>query len=184
MSLSDTIVDRCYSEFREIEEILKQNGDLSLYVVMSENSRKNLILVAASFFENQLQKIVREFVSEVSNSNELILGLVHSKAIDRQYHTWFDWEKSNANKFFSLFGKNFKDFVNDRMKDGQVDDVSIKAFLEIGQIRNYLVHNNFGEFRTEKTMEEVYEQYLTALKFVEIIPNLFKIFQKEMHNNE
>ena len=47
---------------------------------------------------------------------------------------------------------------------------SIKAFLEIGNVRNQLVHQNFASFSLEKTAAEIYALYKCALYFVDLIP--------------
>ena len=46
---------------------------------------------------------------------------------------------------------------------------SIRAFLEIGNARNELAHGNYALYPLEKTIEEIYASYKTALHFVESI---------------
>ena len=43
---------------------------------------------------------------------------------------------------------------------------SIKAFMDLGQERNRLVHQDYGTFYMEKTSEEIFDMYREALKFV------------------
>jgi hypothetical protein len=95
------------------------------------------------------------------------MSIIKQKAISRQYHTNFDWDKSNANKFFTLFGTEFKAKMNNQIKENAELDKSIKAFLEIGNERNKMVHQNFAEITIEKTAEEIYKLYQTSLLFVE-----------------
>lgn len=52
---------------------------------------------------------------------------------------------------------------------GELDD-AIKAFLEIGQLRNQLAHQNFAVFAMENTSEEIYLLYQSAGRFVEQFP--------------
>jgi hypothetical protein len=47
---------------------------------------------------------------------------------------------------------------------------SIKSFMEIGSSRNRLVHQDYGSFTLEKTSDEVYASYNSALRFVESVP--------------
>ena len=49
-------------------------------------------------------------------------------------------------------------------------DEAIRAFLELGQMRNELVHENFATFALEKTSEEIYALYSKAVPFVEAFP--------------
>lgn len=50
--------------------------------------------------------------------------------------------------------------------DNKLDE-SIKAFLEIGNERNKMVHQNFAEIIIDKTAEEIYKLYQTALYFID-----------------
>lgn len=57
------------------------------------------------------------------------------------------------------------------VKDDPQLQSSIRAFLELGNLRNQLVHENFAVFPLEKTSGEIYQLYQVALFFVEIFPN-------------
>jgi len=46
---------------------------------------------------------------------------------------------------------------------------SIRAFLEVGQQRNRLAHQNFASFALEKTSDEIFALYKQALPFVDRI---------------
>ena len=45
---------------------------------------------------------------------------------------------------------------------------SIKDFMEVGRDRNRLIHQDFATFPLEKTTDEIYQQYKSALVFVEL----------------
>ena len=52
---------------------------------------------------------------------------------------------------------------------------AIVSFLELGNERNRLVHQDYATFQMEKTLEkEVYELYRQALTFVESLPTAMK----------
>ena len=96
-------VDRMHVEFRDILSLVEGKGEISLLNALSDNFRKSLLLCAASYFERRLTEDVMEFVREKSHPTDLISALVRSKAISRQYHTWFDWEKiMPTNSFLCL----------------------------------------------------------------------------------
>jgi RiboL-PSP-HEPN len=95
---------------------------------------------------------------------------VKNKALARQYHTFFNWDARNANSFFGLFGGDFKDFMTAKVEDDSTLEAGIKAFLQLGDSRNELVHENFATFALDKTAEEIYELYKKALRFVEVFP--------------
>ena len=97
-------------------------------------------------------------------------NFVRNKAIARQYHTWFEWTEKNANKFFALFGSEFKSAMSGRIKDSEELRLSVQSFLEVGNERNRLVHQDYATFQMEKTLDEIYALYKGALKFVEMLP--------------
>lgn len=106
-----TVVDTLFLEFSDILKILDANEEISLRNTLESNFKKTLLLSAASFFEAALTQHVAEFCAAISRNNLMLCHLVRSKAIERQYHTWFDWNASNANRFFSLFGDGCKSYA-------------------------------------------------------------------------
>lgn len=143
--------------------------------------KKVIVLSAASYFEHTIQDLLVEFVIKKTNNNIPALNFFKKKAIGMQYHTYFSWgEKNradkpgrNANSFFSLFGEDFKKQAEDRTKQSQDLNVAMKAFLEIGHLRNILVHSNFAAFNFDnKTTEEVVSLYQSGLSFVTFIEEL------------
>jgi HEPN superfamily RiboL-PSP-like protein len=164
--LGQTPVDRLYNESTSVINALG-NSEPSLVVAAGDNFRKVLVLAAASYFEHRVSTCVLDFVRERSNDNGLVVGFVKNKAISRQYHTWFQWERPNANQFFGFFGRNFKQMMDDRVNASDDLRDSIRAFLEIGNERNKLVHQDFGSFALEKTLDEIYALYQKALLFVD-----------------
>jgi len=103
----------------------------------------------------------------------LLREFVRNKAIARQYHTLFQWNAKNANSFFGLFGDDFKVRMKQRVAADTDLDEAIRAFLELGEQRNRLVHQDYATFSLEKTSEEIFELYRTASRFVEELPELF-----------
>jgi hypothetical protein len=112
-----------------------------------------------------------EFVRDRSSGSMFVQNFVRNKAIARQYHNWFGWEENNANKFFALFGSEFRSQMNLLVKSSDDLDAAVRAFLEIGSERNKLVHQDYATFSLEKTLDEIYALYLRALPFIEQLPN-------------
>jgi hypothetical protein len=170
-----TVVDELYQNFSEVLAKLPE-GELSLFNTTSEMFRKGLLLAAASFFEKQLVGVLKAHVSEWCEGNIFLTEFVRIKAIDRQYHTYFDWEASQANKFFALFGDDFKTFMLRRVKENDELAKSVKAFLEVGRERNRMVHQDFGSFSLEKTTDEIFALYQTAVPFFDQLTLAFREF--------
>jgi len=165
-----TIVDQLYTDFIRLVSYLKEEDEISFQVSADANFRKALLLAAASYFERRICDDIITFAKETSSDNERLVEFIKNKAISRQYHTFFNWESPNANAFFGLFGESFKTLMTEEVEnDGKLRE-SIKAFIELGRERNRLVHQDFGTFSLEKTTDEIYELYRTALSFVQCIP--------------
>ena len=182
MAVQPTIIDQQYESGSALIAYLKAQQELTLSIEAENNFGKNILLSTTSYFENEITETIIEFAKTHSNNDELIVSIIKMKAVKRQYHTYFDWEKgTNANSFFSLFGDNFKNKMSKRVKDEPLLEASIKAFLELGQERNKLVHQNFAEILLDKTAEEIYRLYQTALLFIETIKSeLIKVSDESM----
>ena len=63
-----------------------------------------------------------------------------------------------------------------RVKGDQDFDESVKAFLEIGNLRNQMVHRNYADFQLNNTVEEVYSLYTRAGRFVDEFPDAIRQF--------
>jgi hypothetical protein len=115
-----------------------------------------------------LTEAVLEFAAATTQSS-LLPSLIKVKAIARQYHSWFDWDKNNINKFVSLFGDDFRAFMANRIKAQELEK-AVTDFMTIGRDRNRLVHENFAAGYLEATTEEIYSTYQSALRLVNDIP--------------
>jgi len=164
------IVDQQYESGSALITYLTAQKELTLSNEAQNNFRKHILLSTASYFENEIINTIIEFAKTHSNNDELIISIIKMKAVKRQYHTYFDWEKgTNANSFFSLFGETFKNKMSKRVEDEPELEASIKAFLQLGQERNKLVHQNFAEVVLEKTAQDIYNLYQRALLFIATI---------------
>ena len=172
------VVDRLYGEFSDLQKFLSEKGGATFLPVIEDNFPKTMLLAAASYFESCLSEEIEQLAKEVLADDHVLVGLIKNKAISRQYHTWFAWERSNANKFFSMFGQGFKDQATEWVKSDEKLNKSIVDFLEIGRERNRLVHENFGNFTLQKTASEVYELYKSATRFVDWFPKAIRDYSK------
>lgn len=165
-----TGVDRLYEEFTALIDYLDEGNEISLKSSANETFRKSLLMASASYFEFQLISQINDFFDLISHGNELAIAFVRAKAINRQYHTYFNWKEKNINSFFGLFGDGFSKFMKKQVQEDEELHQAISAFLEIGRDRNRLVHEDFATFPLEKSSQEIYETYKTAIKFVEAFP--------------
>ncbi len=163
---ASTPVDRLFDESDSVIRALGLS-EPSLAIAAGDSFRKALVLAAASHFEHRISSCVLEFIQESANGSGIVVAFVKNKAVSRQYHTWFKWDDTNANQFFGLFGSDFKQMMGERTRASEELKNSIRAFLEIGNERNKLVHQDFASFSLEKTLDEIYALYRQSLLFVE-----------------
>lgn len=177
--MADTIIDSFYKEFTDLLKFLDDSKEISLRSTVDATFKRTLALEAVSYFEQEITTILKKFVDQKSNSNTLLNNFVENKAIARQYHTFFDWEVKNANRFFSLFGNEFKlSAIQDIKADVELDK-AIKDFIDLGSNRNELVHLGFANVALNKTAEEVYHQFQQARKFITFIDAKLNELQEE-----
>jgi RiboL-PSP-HEPN len=164
--VSTTIIDKSYDDNKALIEYLSSRNELSLLRTVDDSFRKTLVLSAASLFEQRISEAIHYYCDQKSGSDTCVVSLVRNKVIKRQYHTYFDWDNRRATPFFGLLGEEIgnhlkSDAKNDPLK-GAVD-----AFLELGYLRNVLIHQNFAGYVFDKTAEEVYGLYRSASLFVD-----------------
>ncbi|MFD7783056.1 HEPN domain-containing protein [Streptomyces nojiriensis] len=167
-------VERMYEDHRSVLEYLESQQQVSHHATLQTTLPKVLLLAAASEFEERVCRSLKEHVAAHTLDSK-ILELVDQKAIRRQYHTLFDWDSRNAGKFWSLFGQDFKNGMKKYCAQDAKLAAHIAAFMEIGSLRNHMVHNNYASFALEKTLAEVYALYQQGDIFVGQIPELLKI---------
>ncbi len=171
MTLPDrTIIDKIYEDNQALVSYLEEQGQISFQSDVDDLFRKNLLLSIASYFEFVLKDTLLEFFGEQTNDSDLIIAFLKNKAIERQYHTYFNWGGKNANSFFGLFGNEFKNFMNKEIQNDEKLKQSIRAFLKLGDLRNQLVHKNFATFPLENTRGEIFALYQQAVVFINLFP--------------
>jgi HEPN superfamily RiboL-PSP-like protein len=161
-----TEIDAFYETHRALYEYLLAQREVTFANEANNNFRRSLVLAIASYFEHQVTEIVREVPRKHADGHPFVCELIEQKAVARQYHTYFDWEGRNANKFFALFGSAFRDAARALVQKDDALDGSIRAFLELGDTRNRLVHLNFVAFDVDKTPEDIMVLYRSALSFL------------------
>lgn len=171
-----TPVEILNKECKLIVDFLNENGQPSLSSDANKYFKKVIALSSASYFEHEIQDMLIKFISEKTKNNAHATNFFKKKAISMQYHTYFAWgEKNNidkpgknANSFFGLFGDEFRREVEGEIKKDEGLEKSVKAFLEVGHLRNILVHSNFAAYNLDnKTTEEIFDLYMKSLKFIE-----------------
>lgn len=171
-----TVIDQMVVEHEELSRYLLEAQQLSLLNSSDAAFRKSLALAAASSFEAQVTGCIVSFVAVRAKSDTLTIAFVKNQALERKYHTLFQWRGPNAASFFGLFGQAFKAAMDKRVREDKALDDSIRAFLELGNLRNELAHEDFASYSMNKSVSDVYDLYKRARLFVESLPQLLAQF--------
>lgn len=126
----DTVVDKIYNDYSVLLEYLESNKEISLRNDADNNFKRVLLLSIASFFEYEINDALLRFIS-INSKNNMIYSFAKIKGIDRQYHSYFDWPSRKANKFYSLFGDDFKKDIEKDIKSNEALKNSVKDFWRL-----------------------------------------------------
>jgi hypothetical protein len=163
-----------YDDYISVLGYLRDQKEISYANAIGSSFPKVLLLASASHLEHELQELITEYFREVTGNHEYAVSFVRKKAISRQYHTYFAWDSGNANQFLSLFGDNFKLVVSSLLREDAELAQAIRDFVNLGALRNRLVHQNYATFTMENTTEEIWQMYENALKFIERLSTLLR----------
>ena len=164
-------IEELHNDHRDLVGYLQSNGQLLLQSRAQDAFSKTLIVAVASHFEVRLTQAIVDLYLETTGPIDVLAQFVKRQAIGRRFSQLFNWgdesrHGQNANGFYRLFGSSFAEYMIQRInRDKSLDD-SVKAFLEIGNLRNQMVHEDFADFQLNKTVDEVYDLYRSATRFV------------------
>jgi hypothetical protein len=165
--MDETAVDRFYGDGTALVRLAESSGDASATVFAQDLFRKALVLSIASYFERRVTEVVLAGISGDLPDRHPMRQFCENRGLVRQYHSLFDWESSNANRFFAFFGAAFKEVVSRRVRDTDGMADAVVAFLQLGQLRNRMVHGNFDSFMADDTADEIFDKFQRASRFLE-----------------
>lgn len=167
------VVQEVFNDHAAIVAHLQSVGELSYSTTLESTFPKVMLLSAASNLEEQIKKAVLDFVRRTAGDSEELVNFLRNKAVERQYHTFFQWDGKNANQFFGLFGENFKQRMKERVDADPDLTQAIRDFLDLGNARNTLVHGDYAAAATDKSARDVLTQYHSACVFVRWLDTSF-----------
>jgi hypothetical protein len=145
---------------------------------------KSLVLCCSSYFESVLTELIEYQVNIRKNECCPAYNFARSKGILKQYHSWFDWEAKNINKFLSLFGHDFKIAARNLIDRSERLRAAETSFMYIGALRNQLVHNNFASFSIDDSMDDVFRKFQEASELVEALKHVFQEYVGSLIENQ
>ena len=170
----------------EIVQYLQSGGHLYLQDRVEQAFAKTLVVATASYFEVRMTQIITDLYREMTQGVEELVDFVKRQAIGTRFAQLFQWGDetgSNANSFYRLFGDDFSRHMRQKVRGDRDLDGAVKAFLEIGYLRNQMVHQDYADFQLNKTVEDVYLLYTTATKFMDDFPDAIREFIRQRNLN-
>lgn len=172
------LFDTFIKDYQDIKELLLQQSELSFQTTIDTHFRKIFLISCASYHESYVQEILTQFL-RTATSDERIISFGQAKGIKRQYHTYFTWDTdgkipNNINSFLGLFGADFKETVSKEIASDEDLKSGMRAFLEIGNLRNQTAHQNLLSFNLEKTFDEIVVLNQKALQFLDFLKSKFE----------
>ena len=113
---ADDIIKKLKDEYDELKSALPSTWSPSTQLTIDDVFRKTILLSVASHHEHQITAMLSNFYVNNCSNAPFLVEFVKNQALNRKYHTLFAWDGNNANKFFSLFGNEFKIHMTCKIK--------------------------------------------------------------------
>ncbi|MGI9250178.1 MAG: HEPN domain-containing protein [Pseudohongiellaceae bacterium] len=161
--------------FQMYHEVLKETDEiLPVGLLLQETLLKTIVISVASHLERMTIITIRNLVGTlVGHQGQIIENFVYNKMLDRNFHSLFQWDKRQANKFYSYFSgsnkdeANFTEFMKGKVRKDSDFNEAVESFLELGEQRNNLVHNDLASAQLDNiTIEDIERKYQAAQGFL------------------
>lgn len=169
----DPTIQRLVDNFREARAVAEAAANATQVVFIEDMFRKDLVLSSASLFEHRITSVIEEHVRTSAGGSDCVVALVIHKALKRQYHSYFDWERENLGAFPTLLGESRGGILKAEAKSSPTKEHT-DAFMELGALRNQLVHKNFAAFVCDKSSDEIVLLCEQAEQFVSRVETLLR----------
>lgn len=164
-------VESEYLKAKEVYSLLIEIKQISLAQQVADGYAKSFLLAAASKFESEIKKLVLDWIKNRTGNCPNVEAFIQISILDRGYAKLFSWNDGGkgVNTFLKLFGDEFCACAKAQIKDDVNVESGACAFIEIGQQRNKLVHNDFSSFNVIFTIDESYKKYQNAIIFISFL---------------
>ncbi len=162
-------VERVHTELMSLRETIRATESLSDINAFEAFASKALLLAAASYFEKQVCAGILDCARAIFITPP-ILTFIEKQALERKFHTMFDWKHSNINKFLSLFGSDCKKQVEKLIASDDALTAAMADFIYVNSQRNLLVHNNFASYNLDASLDDIWAKFVSAQRLTDWLP--------------
>lgn len=163
-------VTNMYSEHQDLVAFFGDDNP-SYQASLERTLPKVLLLAAASEFEVAVCRHIRDYAIASSTDKKLAV-MIDQWVLTRNYFRLFDWKGQHAGPLWGAFGQDFKKHMQSLLKSDAELKASLDAFLEIGRLRNELVHQDYANYVLLKTSAEIFRMYEEATRFIDALPQI------------
>lgn len=150
-------------------QALSERKDLSSYLDVTQLLAKSVLLSCASFYEDEVVRIVRG-VLDSGGLSISVRSWLNSVAIDGQFYKWFDFRGAkNTNNFHAKFGPDFRDKMRTVLDAKDRRKTAERDFLELCKKRNECVHRNYAAYSLDLTIHDIYRKHQSAMSYIRIV---------------
>jgi hypothetical protein len=162
-------VERIRGELLSLREIVGRSKSLSDVNAFESLAAKTLLLAAASFFEKKICEAILACAKN-TGTHDIFANFIEKQALERKFHSMFQWEATNINRFLALFGTENKKIMEDEIKVSEQLSSAMNDFIYINSQRNLLVHNNFAAFNLDAAMDDIWLKFGSAKRLSDWLP--------------
>lgn len=162
-------VEQLYADCQRLVDTLNAQYLISDAAFANDLARKALAVAAASAFESDITALLESFADQVTSGNDYCSSLIRTRIVARQYHQLFDWKTTSAGGFFANFGKEARKFYDDSVRADALLGQAVRDFLDLGNLRNEIVHIDFSTYAMNKTIQDIITQYRSARRFLNFL---------------
>jgi len=167
--MSSAAVFSLFNQYDSIRASIPAD-DISDLTDLDAQFRKLAVLSCASHLESDLIAALKEYFSKLRPS---VGEFVRRTALERKFHTLFNWEQPLPDYFFKSWGADCERRYKARLSDPGFDSV-MRSFMLLVASRNQLVHANLAEQSSDLTFAEVREHFGRAEQFSLLAVNVIE----------
>ena len=176
-------VERIHEELLSMRQIISKAESPSDQSAFETMAAKTLLLASASYFERRICDTIEETARNAGTA-EVFINFINKQALERKYHSMFDWGAKNINSFLGLFGEQHKGLMKDDIKASDELTKAVHDFIFINSQRNLLVHNNFASFSLPVVMDELWIKFQSAKCLSDWFPKKLALLAERLKEAE
>ena len=116
-SVTNNRIEELWNDHNDLADYLQSNNQLRLLSRVQDSFRKTLIIAAASYFEMQLTETIVGLYDTADHGAGGLAEFVRSQAIGRRFAQLFQWDRRNANYFYShVWPRQFADHMKQKVR--------------------------------------------------------------------